>query len=240
MTKLRALIVDDERLSRLALRQLLAFMSHVEIIGECRDVAEAEGVIASADVVFLDVEMPGTSGLRAARHWQARARAPFIVFVTAFEQYALPAFDTDAVDYLTKPVHPARLERALVRVGERLRLWAANSATTPAPLVARIGDAEILISVERIECIQGDGVYAAVWCDQRRMLVRRSLDELERQLAPCGFARVHRSWLVPLSHIRSVRSLPRKRGRVLVLASGQSVPVSRRRQHVVRQLMRGS
>jgi two-component system LytT family response regulator len=234
---LRALIVDDERLSRLALRQLLAAIPDVEIVGECRDAAEAEQALGNVDVVFLDIQMPERSGLSAARQWGASSAAPFIVFVTAFEQFALPAFETEAVDYLTKPVRPARLDRALARVRERARLARAHAAAPPAPLVARVADADVVIPIDRVECIQADGVYAAVWIDQRRVLVRRSLDVLEKQLASWGFARVHRSWLVPLSRIHTVRSIARTRVRTIVLTSGRSIPVSRRRQRGLREIL---
>jgi two-component system LytT family response regulator len=237
---LQALIVDDERLSRLALRQLLETVPDVEIVGECRDVAEAERMFENArvDVVFLDVQMPERSGLTAARQWTANARPrPFIVFVSAFERYALPAFDTEAVDYLTKPVRLARLERALARVRERVRLAGVPPRESPAPIVARIADADVVIPIDRIECIQADGVYAAVWYDQRRVLVRRSLDVLEEQLESSGFARVHRSWLVPLSRIQSVRPTARNRGRTIVLTSGRAIPVSRRKQSALRQML---
>ena len=237
---LQALIVDDERLSRLALRQLLDEVPDVEIVAECRNVAEAERVLEneSVDVVFLDVQMPQRSGLTAAHQWTANARpGPFIVFVSAFEQYALPAFDTEAVDYLTKPVRLARLERALARVRERVRLASPPAREVPPPLVTRVADADVVIPIDRIECIQADGVYAAVWYDQRRVLVRRSLDVLEEQLQSSGFARVHRSWLVPLSRIQSVRPVAHSRGRTIVLTSGRAIPVSRRKQSALRQML---
>jgi two-component system, LytTR family, response regulator len=231
---LRALIVDDERLSRLALRQLLSEMPDVEIVGECRDADEAQERLSSADVVFLDVQMPQRSGFAAASDWTASGASPFIVYVTAFEQFALPAFETDAVDYLTKPVRPARLAQALKRV--RARAGAAEHRRPAAhPLITRVADTDVVIPVERIECIQADGVYAAVWFDQRRVLVRSSLDALEHRLGPAGFVRVHRSWLVPVERIRGVRSAGGRR--TIVLTSGRSIPMSRRKHRSLRELL---
>jgi two-component system LytT family response regulator len=236
---LRALIVDDERLSRLALRQLLAATPDVEVGAECRDIAEAEPRLSDADVVFLDIQMPRQSGLAAARRWESTSPSgPLIVFVTAFDQFALPAFDTAAIDYLTKPVRFARLAKSLERVRTRLRERAgsmhAEAAAPPGQpdaLVTRIGDADVVIPVDRIECVEADGVYAGVWVDKRRLLVRTSLDALEQRLAAATFIRVHRSWLVPTNRVVAIKRSGAAcgEGRIVVLASGRSVPVSRRR-----------
>ena len=111
-TELRALIVDDEPLSRRAMQQLLALHPDVRVVASCGDTLEAMPHLSGVDVVFLDVQLPGASGLDLARTLTSGG-PPFVVFVTAFEAYAVPAFDTEALDYLQKPVAPERLAKAL-------------------------------------------------------------------------------------------------------------------------------
>jgi two-component system LytT family response regulator len=242
--RLRAVIVDDEPLSRRAMRQLLDARDDVEVVAEHESATALAASATPADVVFLDVEMPGRSGIDAARALAAAADGgvrPLVVFVTAYDEYAVPAFDADAVDYLTKPVAPARLARAVARVHERLRAAAALTAAPAAPpaeprlttLVARVGAREVLIPVADVALLEADGVYAAVHVRGRRHLVRRSLDDLERALESAGFVRVHRSYLVRRSAIVEVRPAAAGGGRELALDSGAVVPVSRRRQAAV-------
>jgi DNA-binding LytR/AlgR family response regulator len=179
---------------------------------------------------------------------------PFVVFVTAYDEYAVSAFDAGAVDYLTKPVTPARLERAMARVHERVAAAAARAerlsrpggapAASPAPgsppetLVARVGLREVVIPVAAVTLLEADGVYTAVHVSGRRHLVRCSLDELERVLGPAHFLRVHRSYLVRRSAIVEARLSAGVRRRELVLAGGTAVPVSRRRQAGVARALR--
>jgi two-component system, LytTR family, response regulator len=237
--RLRAVIVDDEPLSRRAMRQLLDAHGGVDIVAEHAAVLDLAAFTEQADVVFLDIEMPLRSGIDAASA-RARAGPPFVVFVTAHEEYGAAAFDADAADYLTKPVAPARLARALARVHERLQAPAAlrvdgasephasSLAIAPPVLVARIGAREVIIPVAEVELFEADGVYAALHARGRRYLLRRALNDLERALGPTEFLRVHRSYLVRRSAIIEIR--PGKDGahRTLVLASGTIVPMSRR------------
>jgi len=243
---LRALIVDDEPLSRRAMRQLLDTRGDVEVIAECADVASAEARLAGADVVFLDVLMPRRSGLDLARHLPD-AGPPFVVFVTAYDEYAVPAFETDAVDYLSKPVAADRLAKTITRVRDRLRsaAGAALSDTTPQVeppphLLTRVGGRDLVIPVPDIDSIEADGVYALVTVADRQYLVRSSLDALERTLPSAAFVRVHRSWIVPRDRIASVRRNAKGTHREIVLRSGVLVPVSRRRHSHVMRLLRGS
>lgn len=220
MTQVRVLIVDDEPLSRRGLRQLLDVEPGVEVIAECRDASTASAYEGRVDVIFLDVEMPGVSGVAFARGLQGQSR-PAVVFVTAHERYAVPAFDIPALDFLTKPVDPVRLSRALDRVR------ANRPLASPSHLVTRVGARDLLVPVSDVVAIEADGVYAAVHAG-RRFLVRRSLTELEAELGG-EFLRVHRSWLVRRSAVREVRGTRVGGSRELVLESGLLVPVSRRR-----------
>lgn len=260
MELVRVAIVDDEPLSRLAMRQLLLMRSDVAVVAECSSAAELASV-TDADAIFLDIQMPVQSGLDWRRNTHGGAAPdgpPFVVFVTAYEEYALPAFDVGAIDYLTKPVTPARLDRAMVRLHERLAAHAAlasrremPAATLPttasgAPraqsltsLVTRIGKRDVIIPLAQIDVLEADGVYAAVHVSGRRHLVRRSLDDLERALSAARFLRVHRSFLVRRSAVVEAHLGATVRRRELVLANGATVPVSRRRQAAVARWIKG-
>jgi DNA-binding LytR/AlgR family response regulator len=237
MRSLRAIIVDDEPLSRRAMRQLLDARDDVDVIAEYADAMSAESQLEGMDVVFLDVLMPRRSGLELARDL-ARAGPPFVVFVTAYDEFAIPAFETEAVDYLSKPVTPDRLAKTIARVRERLN--AIPGPDLPESLLTRVGDRDVVISILDIDSIEADGVYAGVTVGERRYLVRSSLDALERMLSAAAFVRVHRSWIVPRDRIALVRPSAQGGHREIVLRTGTVVPVSRRRQSQVMRLLRGS
>jgi two-component system LytT family response regulator len=243
MKPLRAVIVDDERLSRRAMRQLLDARGDIEVVAECADAASAAVCLesADADVVFLDVLMPRRSGLDLARHLACPgSAAPFVVFVTAYDEYAIPAFETEALDYLSKPVAPDRLAKTIARARDRLRAVSepARRDRDASQLLTRVGDRDVVIPVADIESIEADGVYAWVAAGERRYLVRRSLDALERTLPSAAFVRVHRSWIIPRDRIAAVRRTSAGPHREIVLRSGAIVPVSRRRQAHVMRLFR--
>jgi two-component system LytT family response regulator len=239
---IRVLLVDDERLARRALSQLLAAHADVEIVGECVDGIAAREVLATidVDVVFLDVVMPAVSGLELAAD---TGRRPLIVFVTAHEDFGASAFATGAAEYILKPVTQERLDLALTRVRDRLEVerdaerFRALATDRSSPylerLVTRVGNRDLVISCDDIDLIVADDVYAAVHVNGRRYLVRTALDELERSLDPARFARVHRSYIVAIRAVASVRR--RDRVREIELRSGVTVPVSRRR---IRELAR--
>jgi two-component system LytT family response regulator len=243
VTRLRAVIVDDEPLSRRAMRQLLDARGDVEVIAELDDASAVVEQAASAEVVFLDIMMPGRSGLDVARSIRG-AEPPLIVFVSAFDEFGVPAFETEAVDYLTKPVSPERLDKAISRVQDRLRAHALvardnEESGTLTRLMTRVGDRDVIIPVEEIDCIEADGVYAAVSAGDRRHLVRSSLDALESALPRPAFVRVHRSWIIPRDRVALVRKSSAGGHREIVMRSGVVVPVSRRRQSEVMRLLRG-
>lgn len=236
---IRAVIADDEELSRRALRQLLGRHADVEIVAECRDGDEARSAIDALepDVALLDVRMPLGSGLEVARD---REGATLVVFVTAFDQFALPAFDVEAADYLTKPLTESRFDAMMERVRRRIDLRRRadrGAAERVAPLVARVGARDVMIPLETVDYIEADDVYAAVVSRGKRHLVRRSLDALEQMLDPGAFIRVHRSYIVRVQRVTAVRR--RDRRMELVLTDGTAVPVSRRRRVVVARRFAG-
>lgn len=248
---IRALIADDEALSRRALHQLLERHPDVEIVAECCDGAEAREAIEALapDVAFLDIRMPVTTGLDVARTRAHRGRT-LVVFVTAFDRFALPAFETDATDYLTKPLTESRVDDMVHRVRERVqmrrdaerhaRIGNDQGATTEyaTRLITRVGSTDVIIPLETIHYIQADDVYAAVVSRDKRQLVRASLDALERELDPRLFARVHRSYIVRIDRVVALRRQNRG-GAELVVMGGVVLPVSRRRRARVVQLFPG-
>lgn len=248
ITTIRAIVADDEALSRRLVHQMLERHADVAIVADCTDGAATRDAIEalSPDVVFLDVRMPVESGLDVARH-RDPSTGPLVVFVSAYDKFALPAFETDAVDYLTKPLTEERFDAALNRVRERLRLRRLASAASTASragsenrthlthLVSRVGSRDVILPLETIDFIEADDVYAAVLADGKRYLVRTALDALERGLDPALFARVHRSYIVRLDRVREIR---RVNGAELVLADGSVLPVSRRRRAALEGLLK--
>jgi len=250
---IRALIADDEALSRRALQQLLERHTDVQIVAECPNGAEAREAIATLkpDVAFLDVRMPLETGLDLARAREDRHRT-LVVFVTAFEKFALPAFDVDATDYLTKPLTESRFDEALDRVRERVRIRRAAEQANASDadvarepeqfvkrLVTRVGTVDVIIPLETVDYIEADDVYAAVVSRSKRQLVRTSLDALEETLDPRHFARVHRSYIVRIDRVAALRRLDGG-GAEVVMADGVVLPVSRRRRTRVISLFAAS
>ena len=241
---IRALIVEDEPLSRRALQQLLARHADVEILGECRDGVEAAEALEAArpNVMFLDIRMPEQSGLDVARAATRAGITPLIVYVTAFDEFAVPAFETDAVDYLLKPVTEDRFDAALQRVRERLALQARAAArTAESPRYAdrlrvHVRGGEVLVATETVDYIAADNVYARVHAAGKRYLMRVTLDALQRELDPAHFVRVHRSYIVRIDRIAAVRRQPNG-SRAVRLTNGARIPVSRRRRPVVDQVL---
>ena len=246
---IRVVVADDEPLSRRLVNQLLERHSDVIVVAECADGAAARDAITahSPDLVFLDIRMPVESGLDVAR---GRDRSgPLIVFVTAYDRFAVPAFEADAVDYLTKPLTEARFDAALDRVRQRLhergsaakleRLAPVEAAAPRyAPhLVSRIGTRDLIIPLDTVDYIEADDVYAAVIARGKRHLVRTALDALERALDPAVFVRIHRSYIVRIDRVTEIRR-DKKSGPELVLDCGASIPVSRRRRGMIESLLR--
>lgn len=228
MSAIRAFIVDDEPLSRRAVRQLLMRHDDVVVAGEFGDAVAAREALSSdrPDVLFLDVRMPALSGLELA-HANSET-LPLVVFVTAFDEFALPAFEVDAVDFLRKPITQQRFDAAVDRVRERIRLLTTSRPSYLARLVARVRNEDVVIPIDDVDYIEADDVYAGVHTKGRRHLVRTPLDALEERLDPSRFVRIHRSYIVAA---RSVQTIRRVGARCeLVLRDGVVLPVSRRRQ----------
>jgi two-component system, LytTR family, response regulator LytT len=194
-------IVDDEAPARSELRHLLGAHPQVDVVAEAASVAEAAEAIVACDAVFLDIELAGASGLDAARLLHGETQSPAVVFVTAHAEYAVDAFAVEAFDYLLKPVDPERLARVLARLGER---ETAVREPRKIPVVGGGGGTE-LIDQDQVFYVQAEGDYSRVHVYDRSYLSTTSLLELERALPADRFIRIHRSFLVNLAKVASVR-----------------------------------
>ncbi len=238
---LSALIVDDESLARRGIRQLLATHPDVAVIEECRDGAEALRVLESRqiEVLFLDVQMPVLSGFDVMHQLIAARGAvgvPQTIFLTAYEEFALEAFNVEAIDYLVKPVSQERFDVALDRVRRRLAPATAGDASHARHVVIHETRGKRLVPVDDIIWIGADDYYAAIYTVGRRFLLRETMASLEGRLDRSRFVRIHRRAIVNLD---AVRELQRHDGEaVLVLTDGTRVPVSRRRLSSLLPLLR--
>jgi len=238
MTAMRALIVDDARLARQELATLLGAVADVELVGEADDVASAQAAIAALrpDVLFLDIQLPSGTGFDLLA---ALETAPCVVFTTAYDQYAVRAFEANALDYLVKPVVPARLAQAVQRVRERLvdSASAATARTLLGPderVFLRDGERCWFVALADIHRIVVDGNYSRVWFRNEQALLPRSLAALEARLDPNQFFRANRNTLVNLRQVRAIE-LSISDGYLLTLKDGSSVEVSRRQARELRE-----
>jgi two-component system LytT family response regulator len=248
----RALIVDDEPLARKRIRRMLSGEADMTVVGECADGLSAVSAIndLSPDLVFLDIQMPGMNGLDVISAIGPR-RLPALVFVTAYDTYALQAFEAEALDYLLKPFDTQRFSETLQRVrrrlgehggddiSEQIRQLASRFGAEPKHLqrlVVKTNDGILLLNVGEVDWLEAAGNYVCVHVGKQNHLVRDSLSNLESRLDPEHFARIHRSTVVNLDRIRELR--PHWHGDYkLILQSGQVLPLSRRyRQSLTEKL----
>jgi two-component system, LytTR family, response regulator len=221
------MIVDDEAPARAKLRRMLGRFSDVEVVGEAADGASAIELVAqlAPDAVFLDVQMPEVSGFDVAA--SLPDGGPALVFVTAFDRYALRAFDTHATDYLLKPVEPERLERALLRLRAVAGAPPRPSVGAPARLLIADRGQTHVVPVAEIQWLEAADNYVNLHLAGRAVLMRRTLAALLADLGP-GFIRTHRSAAVALARVQSLR--PREKGDAVVLMQG-GAEVACSRQH---------
>jgi two-component system response regulator AlgR len=244
MSDLTVLIVDDEPLARRRLAMLLGEVSEPRctVAGEAATAAEALAWLdrhPGCDVLLLDIQMPGTSGMELAARLRTRADAPAVVFVTAHAQHALQAFDLDATDYLTKPVRRERLQAALAKVAQR-RAAPAAAPERPTLVVSDRGRV-VRVPIDEVLYLKAELKYVTLRTAAQSWLLDDALTELEQRLPVGEFLRVHRNALVAR---RAVRALEKRAAdgddegwAVQVSATGEWLAVSRRQVSAVREAL---
>lgn len=230
------LIADDEPVARRGVRQLLTAFPEFTVVGECRNGAE---VLAALDelrphVVFLDIQMPDVDGFEVIRRRTAE-RMPALVFLTAYEKFAVRAFESDAVDYLLKPVSEARFEAMMKRLVRNL----ATVAPSPPAVTIPTADGLVVLPLADVDWVEAADNYARFWVGKQSHLLRESVRELEQRMRPHGFIRVHRTALVRVDSVRAVKTTATG-ALVAVLASGVTIPISRRKRATFAAAMRRS
>jgi two-component system LytT family response regulator len=244
--KIKALIADDEPLARERLSFLLSGQEEVEVAGECRNGKEVIAALKKSrfDVLFLDIQMPGRSGFEVIEQI-GPAQMPVTVFVTAHNEYAVQAFEVHALDYLTKPVEPERLQATLVRVRERIASHAAlitheqmksvlssleNGGVPrqdfPRRLLVHNGAKDSFVNVNEIDWIEAADYYACLHVGAKSFMLRETIKELSNTLDSAKFVRIHRSIIVNVEQVSEIFREGQSEGSV-VLKNGQRLRMSK-------------
>jgi two-component system LytT family response regulator len=252
MNPLRLIVVDDEPLARAGIRKLLERDADIEVVGECGDGAEAVVAIIDKqpDAVLLDIKMPELSGLDVVRTIGVE-RMPPVVFITAYDEHALRAFELHAMDYLLKPFDDERFMATIARLKQLHRTRAAAQLSdkllnvlqdTPRPsrylprIVVRDNGRTLLLRSSDVEWIEAADYYAKIHVAGKSHLLRETMNELEARLDPDVFFRVHRSAIVNLEKVKEIQ--PYTRGEhVVIMNSGAKVRLSRGRRDKLEELL---
>jgi len=249
---IRTLIADDESLARKRLRELVQHDTEIEIVAECANGSETLTALRRfrPDLVFLDIQMPGLDGISLmeaiSQEW-----SPMIIFVTAYEQYAIKAFDLQALDYLLKPFDRARFTQALQRAKERSQARQEREVNKQIlellteikekpryldRLVIKNNDRVIIVKIDEINWIEAEGNYVRIHYGKQSALIRETLSRLASQLDPHKFPRIHRSRLVNIERIQELHPWSHRDYRIL-LADGTELTLSRNYREPLSQLL---
>ncbi|WP_394779906.1 LytR/AlgR family response regulator transcription factor [Undibacterium sp.] len=224
---MKVLIIDDERLARAELRRLLSMHPEIDIAGEAASAAEAHKLIEELqpELIFLDIQMPGGSGfdlLAALDH------APQVIFTTAFDAYAIKAFEVSALDYLLKPVTAVRLAAALRKAMPSQPQQPQDRPSAETKLFIKEGERCWFVPLQQIRLFESEGNYTRVYFDTHQPLMLRSLNQLEQKLDASRFVRASRRHIVNLDHVQSITTSATG-GLDMLVSDGRNVEMSRRR-----------
>ena len=247
---LRTLIVDDEPIARRVLREELELIEDIEIIGEADNGKKALEQIAEhkPDLVLLDLQMPTMGGLEVVRKLKDGPHMPVIVVVTAYDKFAIQAFEAGAIDYLLKPVGQERLveaverakrvkgRQAFERVAQLQEITEPSSPQRVRKIVGRIGGEYFLLSADEIHAFQAEGELVWIITAKRRYLATQTLKVLQERLANTSFRRIHRNALVNVDQVRKMSALSSQRW-LITLSNNQEFIASKRQARAVRQLL---
>lgn len=238
---MRALIVDDERLARKELMKLLEDHPMIEVIGEAMNADEAIPMIndLNPDLLFLDIQMPGKTGFQLLEELDS---VPLVVFTTAYDEFALKAFEVNALDYLLKPIHPERLSETVSKLSEkeRAKIVAIQGPEKKLGLNDQVfvkdGDRCWFVSLSNVRLFESDGNYIKVYFDNNRPMIHKSLNALDEKLDERAFFRASRKHIVNLSWVEGIE--PWFNGGLMVrLKGGDKVEVSRRQAAKFKDMM---
>ena len=234
---MKTLIIDDERLARNELRRLLENFPKIQIVGEAANADEALPMIdeLEPDLLFLDIQMPGKNGFELLQ--AIEGKAPEVIFTTAFDEYAIKAFEFNALDYLLKPVELARLSEAIHRVEEEQHHTAEANGALPGPATKTLGENDQVfvkdgekcwfVKLGKVRLFESMGNYVRLYFDDQKPLVLKSLNALEDRLNPATFFRANRKHIINLQWIEKIE--PWFSGGLLVtLRGGDKIEISRR------------
>ncbi len=248
---LKTLIADDEPIARQILREELESIPGVEILAEADNGSAALASILEhrPDLVLLDLEMPLMGGLDVVRNLKQGSHMPVIVIVTAYDNYAIQAFEAGAVDYLLKPVSQARLAQAVERArrvhpkdaAEKLaqlqEIAASPAEAPPRKVVGKIGEEYFLLNASEISAFQAEGDIVWIFANKHKYMATQTLKALEERLGPAPFRRIHRNALVNLDHIRKISALSSQRW-LITLSNAQEFVASKRQARSVREILK--
>ena len=242
---IRAMIIDDERLARQELRTLVEKLETVQIVAESGKPEEALDLIdrENPDLIFLDIQMPGMTGFDMLN--EIEGRAPEVIFVTAYDEYALKAFEVNALDYLMKPVEEARLSESVNKVAKRIEARQENAEESVEnegqleindQVFLKDGDKCWFVELEKIRLFESEGNYVRVYFDNSRPLILKSLNALTDRLSEKFFFRASRKHIVNLRWIEKVETWFNG-GLLVILKDGTKVEVSRRQSVKLKEMM---
>ena len=228
---MKALIIDDERLARTELIRLLEPYKEIEIVGEAINAEDAHNKISelSPDVIFLDIQMPGKSGFDLLEELD---KVPKVVFTTAYDEYALKAFEFNALDYLLKPIEPARLEESVKKLIEgrrkdKVQTGGFETLTAEDQVFVKDGDKCWFVKLEKVRLFESEGNYVRLYFDENKPLILRTLNYLDERLDSKSFFRANRKHIINLKWVENIE--PWLNGGLLAkLKGGHKIEVSRR------------
>ncbi len=238
---MKALIIDDERLARKELTNLLQEYQEIEIAGEAVNAEDAEEKIKTLkpDLLFLDIQMPGKTGFELL---QSLESVPEVIFTTAYDEYALKAFDFNALDYLLKPIEPDRLKESITKLLNRAKKDAPAEDETEKKLgpqdrvFVKDGDKCWFVKLENIRLFESDGNYIKIYFDNFKPMIHKSLNALDERLDDRSFFRASRKHIINLTWVESIESWFNG-GLMVVLRGGDKVEVSRRQAARFKEMM---
>ena len=235
---MKAIIVDDERLARQELKTMLAEHKDIEVIAECANANEAKEKInqLKPDVVFLDIQMPGKNGLELAQELHP---LPELIFITAHDEYALRAFEVNALDYSLKPVQPQRLAETLKKLylkEEEAPQDFRTILTDDDQVFLKDGERCWFVKLANVRLFESEGNYVRVIFENNRPLILRSLNNLEQRLSPASFFRASRKHIINLKWVENIE--PWFNGGLMVkLRGGEQIEISRRQSVKLKDMM---